>query len=158
MIRMPICRRAADFGDALAGQLHGVDVEAAVGLVEDRELRPQHGHLQDLGPLHFAAGETVVHVAAGELFVHPQLRHLLLELLAELAHRDQLLAFLALRIADVGRRVPQEVGHLHARNRHRPLKGHEDAGPGPLGRVPFDDVLAIELDRALGHLVTSDGP
>ena len=46
---------AADIGDALAGQAHGVDVQPAVGFVQDGELGPQHGHLQDFGPLHFAS-------------------------------------------------------------------------------------------------------
>ena len=145
--------RAADLGNALAGQLHGVHVEAAVGLVEDRKLRPQHGQLQNLGPLHLAAREAVVHVAAGKLLVHSQLAHFLLKLLAKLSHRDQLFAFLAVGIADVRSRVSQEVGHFHARNRHRTLEGHEDPGPRPLRRIPFENVLAVELDRAVGDFV-----
>jgi hypothetical protein len=151
MMRIPICCRR--FGDALAGELHGVDVQPAVGLIENRKLRPQHRQLQNLGPLHLAAREAVVHVPPGELLIHPQLRHLLAELLAELPHRNQLLAFLAVRIADVGRRVPQKVGHFHARNRHRPLEGHEDPGPRSLRRVPFQNVLAVELDRALSDFI-----
>src|SRR5205807_8397328 len=31
--------------------------------------------------------------------------------------------------------------------------GHEDAGPSPLRSIPFQNVLAVELDSALGHLV-----
>ena len=35
-------------------------VETAVGFVQYGELRLQHGHLQDLGALHFTAGKSVV--------------------------------------------------------------------------------------------------
>ena len=37
-----------------------------VGLVEHRDLRLEHRHLQDLGALLLAAGEAVVEVARGE--------------------------------------------------------------------------------------------
>ena len=44
----------------------------------------KHRHLQDLGTLLFAAGETVVQVSAGECRVHMQLGHLFGEFLAKL--------------------------------------------------------------------------
>ena len=145
---------AADVGDALAGQPHRVDVEAAVGFIQDGELGPQHRQLQDFGPFHFAAGKTVVHVAAGKLLVHPQLFHLLRQFFTELAHRNQLFAFLALRPANVGDRVPQEVSHLHARNGHRPLKRQENARAGTLAGIHRQHVVAalfvFQRDRALG--------
>src|SRR3989304_4128052 len=42
---------AAGLGNALAGGLHGVAREPAVGLVENGKLGPEDGPLQDLGPL-----------------------------------------------------------------------------------------------------------
>src|SRR5262245_123844 len=47
---------------ALRDDAQGVDVEPGVGLVHDRELRLQDGHLQDLDPLLLAAREAVVQV------------------------------------------------------------------------------------------------
>ena len=46
--------------------LDGVDVELGVGLVEDGDLGPEHGHLEDLDPLFLAAREALVDVAREE--------------------------------------------------------------------------------------------
>ena len=58
---------AGELVDALGDGAQRVDVEAGVGLVEDRHLGPQQGQLEDLHPLLLAAGEAVVEVAAGEV-------------------------------------------------------------------------------------------
>ena len=136
---VPCLRR--DPVDPLGDDPDGVDVQAAVGLVEDGEGRPEHGELEDLGPLLLAAGEPLVEVAAGELLVHAQLVHLLAELLAEVAHRDQVLALLAVGVADVGHRVAEEVGHRHAGDRRRVLEGQEEPGLGPLVGLQGQEVL-----------------
>ena len=52
--------RAAQGVDAVGDDLQGVDVEAGVGLVEDAQLRLEHGHLEDLVALLLAAGEALV--------------------------------------------------------------------------------------------------
>ena len=57
--------------DALGHDPQRVDVEAGVGLVEDRDLRLEQLELQDLVPLLLAAGEALVDVAVGERRVHP---------------------------------------------------------------------------------------
>ena len=63
--------------DALGHDPQGVDVEARVGLVEDRELRLQHRHLEHLEALLLAAREAVVHVPGREAVLHLEERHLL---------------------------------------------------------------------------------
>ena len=50
--------------DALGDDAQGVDVEARVGLVEDRELGLEDGHLEHLQALLLAAREALVDVAA----------------------------------------------------------------------------------------------
>ena len=50
--------------------------------------------------------------------------------------------FLAVRVADVGGGMAEEVGHLHAGNRHRPLEGQEQSRPRPLVRLHLQQVLA----------------
>jgi hypothetical protein len=67
--------RSTNFGDALAGQAHGIGVQPAIRLVEDRELRLQHRELQNLRPLRLAAGKTVVDISPGEFGVHLELLH-----------------------------------------------------------------------------------
>ena len=123
---------ATDAGDALAGEPDGVGVEAAVSLVEDRKLGAEHSELEDLGPLHLAAGESVVDVPSGEFRVDRKISHLRLEFVAEVPHRHQLLTLFAIGITDVGHRMPQKVGQPHTRDRHRPLEGEKDTGAGPL--------------------------
>ncbi len=138
---------------ALGDDADGVDIEAAVGLVEDGECRPEHGQLQDLGPLLLAAGESFVQVAPGELLVDPQLVHLLAQFLAEVAHRDQVFAFLARRVADVGHRVPQEVGHRDAGDGRRVLEARKIPALARSSGSSRQDVLAVERDRAFGDLI-----
>ena len=46
--------------DALRDDLQRVDVEAGVGLVEDRQPRLEHGHVEDLVALLLAAREAFV--------------------------------------------------------------------------------------------------
>ena len=75
------------------------------------------------------------------------------QLLAEVAHRDQVLAFLAVGVADVGDRVAEEVGDGHAGDRRRVLERQEEARLGPLVGLQREEVLAVERGRALGHLV-----
>ena len=67
--------------------------------------------------------------------IHAQLVHLVAQLLAEVAHRDQVLALLAVRVADVGDGVAEEVGDRHAGDRRRILECQENPGLGPLVRL-----------------------
>ena len=150
--------RAADLGDALAGQPDGVGIEAAVGFVEDGELRLEHGELQDFGPLHFAAGKTIIHITPGKFRIHLELFHLRFEFLAKLLHRNQLFAFLAIRPSDIRRGMAQKVRHLYAGNRHRPLEGHENTGPRALVRLHLEHVkpraiVTDQFDRSAGDLI-----
>ena len=54
---------------ALGDNLKRVDVKTRIGLIEYRERRLQHQHLQDLVALFFAAGEALVDAAAQERLV-----------------------------------------------------------------------------------------
>ena len=52
--------------DAVGDDLERIDVEAGVGFIEQRELRLEHQHLQDLVALLLAAGEALVDAARQE--------------------------------------------------------------------------------------------
>ena len=111
--------------DALGDDLEGVDVEAGVGLVEQREAGLEHEQLQDLEALLLAAGEAVVEVAAGEGRVHrrgPPCG-------ASSSLRNSRTGTSAPRTRGHGR--AQERRHRHARDRHRVLEGEEH----PLARL-----------------------
>ena len=120
-----------------------------VGLVEDRDLRPQHRQLQDLHPLLLAAREAVVDVAAGELARDVDQLHRRLGLAAEVLEAD---LRLAARLAVGVDRHPQVLGDGHAGDRDRVLEGHEQAGARALLGVGLGDLLAVEDDLALGDL------
>ena len=132
--------------DALGDRPQRVDVEARVGLVEDRHVGREHRHLQDLRALLLAAGEAVVEVARGERSVDVEQLDRVLQLGAELLHLDRLLALGVDRHA-------QEVRDRDAGDRDRVLEGEEQARLGALVRLGLGDVLALEGDRALGDLV-----
>ena len=135
--------------DALGHGAQRVDVEAGVGLVEDRELGPQHRQLEDLHPLLLAAREPVVQVAARELPRDVHQLHRRLGLLAEVLQLD---LALAPRLALGVDRHPQVLGDRHAGDRDRVLEGHEQPGAGALLGGGLGDLLAPEADLALGHL------
>jgi hypothetical protein len=106
----------------------------------------QHGQLQDLVALLFAAGEAVVHAACGEDGVHLQHPHPLLELLLEVED----VHFLAALRVQCG---AHEVGDGNARDLHRVLEGQKDPGAGALVRLHVQHAGAAEEDVTLRHLV-----
>ena len=121
-----------------------VDVEAGVGLVEDRDPRLQHRHLEDLDALLLAAREAVVQVALRELARHLEVLHRREQLGAELLDRDRVLLAavrgLALRVD----RAAQEARHGDARDRVRVLEREEEAPLRPLVGPELHDRLAVE--------------
>ena len=131
--------------DPVGHDLDRVDVEPGVGLVKDRQLRPQHRHLEDLGALLLAAREPLVQVAGRERVVHLQLGHRRPDAAAELDRRDV--------AEDVLDRQAQEVDHLHARDRGRVLERQEEAALGALVGRHLEDVLALPEDAPLRDLV-----
>ena len=50
--------------------------------------------------------------------------------------------------------MAEKVGHLHAGDRHRPLEGHEQAGPGPLVRLHRQKSCPSSVMLPAGDLVT----
>src|SRR5438552_19035591 len=52
--------------------LERVDVQAAVGLIENGIFWLKHGQLQDFGALFFAAGKALVDRARSERAIHPE--------------------------------------------------------------------------------------
>ena len=103
MSRTPIVAGLADPVDALGDDAQGVDVEAGVGLVEDRDRRLEQLQLEDLVALLLAAGEALVDVALGEGRVDAQARPW--PRLTSLTHSAQL----GRLAADGGRGRAQEV-------------------------------------------------
>ena len=116
--------RAAEPVDAFGDDLQRVDVEAGVGLVEQRQLRVEDRHLEDLVALLLAAGEALVDVALHQVGVEVHRLRLLLEHLVEVADRDLLLAAaLAQRVE----RCAQELAVADAGKLDRVLQREEDA-------------------------------
>ena len=130
-----------------------VDVEAGVGLVEHRDPRGEHRHLEDLDALLLAAGEAVVQVAPGHLLRHLELLHRSGELLAELGDLHRVVLAAVRGLAHRVDRGAQEAGDRHARNGVRVLEGEEEAALRALVRPQLQDRLAVEEDVALGDLV-----
>ena len=139
--------------DAARDRLQRVDVEARVGLVEHRDPRLQHRHLQDLDPLLLAAGEAVVQVARGELAADLELVHLLEQLLAELRDRDRIVHAAVSGLARRVDRAAQEARDGDAGDGLRILEREEEAALGTLVGAELRDVLAVEQQGAFGDLV-----
>jgi hypothetical protein len=142
--------RSAQCVDAVGHRLERVDVEAGIGLVENRELRLQHRELEDLVALLLAAAEALVDAAVQQLVLQMQHRQFLAHEFQEL-HRVQL--GLAARPALRVERAAQEIGVVHARDLDRILEGEEHAGGGPFLGLQREQVAALERHRAFGHVV-----
>ena len=136
--------------DALRDDAQRVDVEAAVGLVEDRQARLQHRHLEDFVALFLAAGEADIDRALQQIFAD-------LEQLQLGAHGAQELAGVELGLAAMAaagvERGAQEIGVVHAGDLDRVLEGEEHALARPLVGRHREQVAALIGDAALGDLI-----
>ncbi len=132
---------------ALADRLQRVDVEARVGLVEDRVLRREDRELQHLEPLLLTAGEAVVDVAPEERRIHVQRVEPVEDQLAELRRRQVVGAHGLTRGA-------QKVRDRDARDRGRILEREKQAGFRALVRREREQVRAVERRGAAGDLVS----
>ena len=121
-----------------------------VGLVEDGELRLQHGHLQNLVALLLAAREALVDRARHQARVHLDDLRALGEQVFELQRVEFLLAAV-LALLVVGE--PQELRVRHARHLDRVLEGEKDALTRALVRREFEQIPPLEQHLALRHLV-----
>ena len=144
-------RAAAHLGDAVGDGAEGVDVEAAVGLVEHREVGFHHRHLQDLVALLLAAREALVEVALLEAVVHPEALRPLHERQAHLQDRE-----VGDALAD-GDGLAEEVEDADPGDLLRVLEAEEDAPGGPLVGGQPGDVLTPEADGAPGDPVGGVG-
>ena len=128
--------------------LERVDVEPGVRLVEDGQLRIEHGELQDLVALLLAPGEALVHGPAQVAVVPPDGLELLGERVHELDGPELLFAPV---LADRVHRGAQEVGVGDAADGDRVLKRQEDPLPGPGLRGHGQEVLPLVQHGARGH-------
>src|SRR5947208_15826300 len=102
--------------------LERVNVQAAVGLIENGIFRLEHRQLQNLGTLLFAAGKTLVDRTRSERTIHPEQLDLFIKLCVIVGG----LKLLALRQARLHRGT-KKVGDRHAWNFARILESHEKA-------------------------------
>ena len=133
---------AADRAHALGHDAQRVDVEARVGLVEERDDGLEQRHLEDLVALALAAGEAVVEVALGEGGVHAEAVHPLGQVEAHLEDAELLEALAR------GDGLAQELHDRDAADRLGVLEGQEDPGARALVGRPVGDVLAVQQDLA----------
>ena len=140
----------AQLVDAARHGAQRVDVEPAVGLVEDREARLQHRHLEDLVALFLAAGKPDIDGALQQVLAD-------VEQLQLGAHDAQKLAGIELGLAAMAAlridRGAQEIGVVHARDLDRVLEGEKHALARPLVGRHREQVAAEIGDAALGDLV-----
>ena len=95
-------RPLAEQAHALADGADCVDVEARVGLIENRELGLEHEHLQNFGLFLLAAGEAHVQITFGIALVHVQKARGLFELFLEVPQAQAVAGLLLQRRADEG--------------------------------------------------------
>src|SRR5688572_19492885 len=136
--------------DAVGHDTQRIDVETRIGLVQHRERRREHGHLQDLVPLFLSAGETLVDAAVEETLVHLHQLQLLANQAQELEGIElRLAALLAYRVE----RGLEQIGVVDAWNLDRVLEGQEHTRAGAILRAHGQQILSLVKDGALRDLV-----
>ena len=141
---------AAHGVDAGADHAQGVDIEAGIGLIQDGELRFEHGHLEDLVALLLAAGEAGVDRAIEQGLIHLHDLHLVADQIQEV-HGVEFVD--AAVLADGVERRLEEVHVADAGDLDRVLEGEEDAFARPILGGHFEQVLAVVGDASAGDLV-----
>ena len=139
-------RPLAEQAHALADGADRVDVEAGVGLIEDRELGFKHEHLQNFGLFLLAAGKAHVQITFGIALVHVQKGHGLFEPFLEVPQAQAVAGLLLERAAD-------ERAQRYAGDLQRVLEGQENALFRALVDGELRDVLAVKNDRTAGYAV-----
>ncbi len=136
--------------DPVGHDAQRVDVEAGIGLVENRQRRLEHGHLENFVPLLLAAGKSLVDGPVEERGVDV---HQLHPLFHEPEKVDGVELLLAAMLPDRVEGRLQEVGVGDAGDFDRVLEGEEDPLAGPLLRRHGQEVLALVADASAGDLV-----
>ena len=125
-----------------------VDVEAAVGLVENGEARLQHRHLEDLVALLLAAGKPDIDRALQQVLADVEI----LELGAHDAQELPRVKFGFAAVATAGvERGAQEIHVVHAGDFDRVLEGEKE----PLAR-PLVGRHRQEVAAEIGHRALAD--
>ena len=140
--------RPVQLGDARTDDAQRIDVQTAVRFIENRQLRFEHRHLEDLVLLLLAARETFVHRTGNQFGVQFHDGALLPHQLQKLGRRKR---FLTPELALFVHGHLHKVGHRHARNLHRVLKSEEQPHAGTLLDGQRQQILLQE-----GRLATRD--
>ena len=136
-----------EFRNARGDDAKGVDVESRVGLVEDRQFRVEHRHLENLVLLLLTAREAFVHGTRSELRIELHDSALLAHQAQELGGRQRLLAAeLALFVHG----QLHEIGHRDARDLDRVLEAEEQAQARPVFDRHVQQILPQERRRTFG--------
>src|SRR5260221_2932048 len=125
--------------DAVGDDAQRVDIKPAIGLVEDRELRLEHRHLEDLVALLLTAGEADIDGALQQILADIEELQLGAHGFEELAGAELGLAARAVHGVERG---AQEIQVVHAGDLDRVLEGEEDTGARPLIGREREEILS----------------
>ena len=142
--------RTAEGIDAVGDDFQGVDVEAGIGFVQDGEAGLQKGHLQDFVTLFLAPGKADIDVALQHVIRH---REIFDGGAGKFQECDGVQLRFAAGAADGIEGRADEIGVADAGQFDRVLEGQEDAGGGALLGLHRQQILAVEMGGAAGHLV-----
>ena len=127
--------------DTICHDAEGIDIQTAIRLIENRQLRFEHCHLEDFVPLLLTTRKTFVHAAARQLIVQFHNRTLLAHQLQEVGSRNRFQPFIFTMFVQGG---THEVHHADSRNLHRILETQENTFTATVFRFEIQQALTVE--------------
>src|SRR4029077_19661023 len=128
--------------------LERIDVQAAIGLIQNGIFRLEHRQLQDFRALFFAPGKTFVDRTRRERTIHPEQLHLFVKLRVVIG-RFELFTVRQTRL--YGR--TEKISNRYAGNFAWILESQEKPAPGTFIGVELEKIFAIHQDFTLSDLV-----
>ena len=129
----------------------GIDIESAIGFVEDAQSGFEHRHLENFVALFLTARKTLVHGTRRQFVVELDHGALFAHQFQKFGCAKWLLVKIFALFVDGG---THKVDHRHTRYFHRILKTEKQAFVGAVFRRKRQQIFAIEFHFASGHGVS----
>ena len=141
--------RSPQLVHAMRYDTQGIDIQTTIRLIQDRQFRLQHRHLEDLVPLFLSTGETFVHATAGQFIIQLDDRTFLTHQFQEVRSRNR---FQTVIFTVLVQRRTHKVHHTDPRDLDRILEAQENTLTATILRRKIQQILTVEDNLSFRYL------